>query len=95
MAIDSEAKRKSSTHFVSPFFPQLIPPDGTIAQGDRQAAAWCYSGILAGAAEAAVTSVRIFLTFVGKTLGLTFSEIEPGITMAGNASGVTITGDRG
>ncbi len=47
MAIDSEAKRKSSTHFVSPFFPQLIPPDGTIAQGDRQAAAWCYSGILA------------------------------------------------
>ncbi len=95
MSIDSEAKRKSSTHFVSPFFPQLIPPDGTIAQGDRQAAAWCYSGILAGGAAAAVTSIRIFLTFVGKTLGLTFSEAEPGITMAGNTPGVTITGDRG
>ena len=94
MAIDSEAKRKSSTHFVSPFFPQLIPPDGTITQGDRQAAAWCYSGILATTA-AVVTTVRIFLTFVGKTLGLTFSETEPGITMAGNAPGLTITGDRG
>ncbi len=94
MAIDSEAKRKSSTHFVSPFFPQLIPPDGTIAQGDRQAAAWCYSGILA-ATPSVITTVRIFLTFVGKTLGLTFSETEPGVAMAGNAPGLTITGDRG
>ncbi|KKK74513.1 hypothetical protein LCGC14_2883010 [marine sediment metagenome] len=94
MSIDSEAKRKSSTHFISPFFPQLIPPDGTIAQGDRQAAAWCYSGILA-ATPSVITVVRIFLTFIGKTLGLTFDEAEPGITMAGNAPGVTITGDRG
>ncbi len=38
---------------------------------------------------------RVFLTFAGKTLGLTLSEAEPGITMAGNAPGVTITGDRG
>lgn len=95
MSIDSEAKRKSSTHFVSPFFPQLIPPDGTIGQGDRQAAAWCYSGILAGAVAPVVVSFRIFLSFVGKTLGLTFSEAEPGITMTGNTPGITITGDRG
>ena len=38
---------------------------------------------------------RMFLTFAGKTLGLTLSEANPGITMAGNAPGVTITGDRG
>ncbi len=38
---------------------------------------------------------RMFLTFVGKTLGLTLSEANPGITMAGNAPGVTITGDKG
>ncbi len=38
---------------------------------------------------------RMFLTFGGKTLGLTLSEANPGITMAGNAPGVTITGDRG
>ncbi len=38
---------------------------------------------------------RMFLTFAGKTLGLTLSETEPGITMAGNTPGVTITGDKG
>ncbi len=32
---------------------------------------------------------RVFLTFAGKTLGLTLSETEPKITMASNAPGVT------
>ena len=95
MAIDTDAKLQSATHFIMPFYPPLPTTDAVFTQADTQAIAWCYSGILAGAAAAAVTSVRIFLTFIGKTLGLTFSEAKPGITMAGNAPGVTITGDRG
>lgn len=90
MSIDSEAKRKSSTHLLMSFYPQLILVDGTIGQADRMAAAWWYNGIMIK-----LPSVGIFLTFVGKTLGLTFSEEEPGITMTGNSPGITIQGDRG
>ncbi len=45
MAIDTEAKRASATHFLVPSWTQLVFPDGTIDAGDRQASAWCYSGI--------------------------------------------------
>ena len=93
MSIDTEAKRKSATHFLMPFYPQLIPPDGTMGQGDRQAAAWCYSGILA-ATVAAITVTKIFLTFVGKTMGLTFAEAEPGLAVTGTSPGLTIEGDK-
>ena len=50
MAIDSVAKRASA---ILPGMPRpILPiPDGTIAQGDRQAAAWLYSGILAAEPE--------------------------------------------
>ena len=94
MAIDTDAKFQSATHFIMPFYPPLPTTDAVFTQADTQAIAWCYSGILA-ATPSVITVVRIFLTFIGKTLGLTFDEAEPGITMAGNAPGVTITGDRG
>lgn len=38
----------SSLAFLKPFYPISIFPDGTIDQGDRQAATWSYSGVLAG-----------------------------------------------
>ena len=50
MAIDTAAKRASSTLFVVPSFAIGVIPDGTIDQGDRQAVVWMYSGILAEAA---------------------------------------------
>lgn len=48
MAIDSAAKRAS---VVGVLFAAtiLIPPDGTVAQADRQTAASMYGGIAAGA----------------------------------------------
>lgn len=46
MAIDTRAKRVSSLGDWQP----LPFPDGAIDQGDRQATAWVYSGILAGVA---------------------------------------------
>lgn len=53
MAIDSFAKRASATHFLVNSFTPVVVPDGTIGQGDRQASALTYSGILAGGAAPA------------------------------------------
>ena len=49
MAVDTASKRGSAICMLCPW--RAIPPipDGTIDQGDRQHAAWMYSGILAGA----------------------------------------------
>jgi len=93
MSVDTDAKLQSATHFIMPFYPPLPTTDSDITQADMQAVAWCYSGIIAGAVSA-VTTTRIFLTFVGKTLGLTFAEKEPGLAVTGTAPGLTIQGDR-
>jgi len=56
MAIDTETKRRSAavTALRLPFLPHILPvADGSIAQADRQHAAWLYGGI-AAAAPAAV-----------------------------------------
>lgn len=47
MAIDTVAKRASTLSLSTMILP---PPDGTIAQADRQSLTRYYSGILAGAA---------------------------------------------
>lgn len=52
MAIDTAAKRGSAINPGSPWRSHLPFPDGTIGQGDRQAVAFWYTGILAeGAAS--------------------------------------------
>jgi hypothetical protein len=48
MAIDTAAKRSSAVHVGAAWRGQVPFPDGTIDQGDRQAVALLYSGILAG-----------------------------------------------
>lgn len=48
MAIDSRQKRQSAYKILTPWFEQGVHPSGTIGQAQRQAAAWVYSGILAG-----------------------------------------------
>lgn len=49
MAIDTAAKRHSALSWGQPW--RTPPrPSGTIGQGPRQAAAFCYSGILAAGA---------------------------------------------
>jgi len=47
MAVDTKQKRQSALNFLRAFSPRLLFPDGTINQGDRQAALVSYSGILA------------------------------------------------
>lgn len=49
MAIDTAAKRSSAINIASPWRSQIPFPDGAIGQGDRQAVAFFYSGILAAA----------------------------------------------
>lgn len=50
MAVDTAAKRVSVVHILKPWRGVAAFPDGTLAQGDRQALALLYSGILAGGA---------------------------------------------
>jgi hypothetical protein len=57
MAIDTAAKRASAINPGSPWRAHVPFPDGAIGQGDRQATAFWYSGILAGAAVAAIPDV--------------------------------------
>ena len=47
--LDTRSKRASSVNVLKPYAADLILPDGTIDQGDRQHSAWAYSGILAAA----------------------------------------------
>jgi hypothetical protein len=47
MAIDTAAKRQSTSSWGLPWRTPPFP-DGTIGQGDRQAAGFMYSGIAAG-----------------------------------------------
>lgn len=47
--LDTAAKRSSGINVASPWRSRLPFPDGTINQGDRQAVAFMYSGISAGA----------------------------------------------
>lgn len=49
MAVDTKNKRSSAIFPGSPWRGMLPAPDGTIDQGDRQATAFVYSGIEAGA----------------------------------------------
>lgn len=49
--LDSRSKRASSVNILKPFMADLVLPDATISQGDRQHIALAYSGILAGAAS--------------------------------------------
>jgi hypothetical protein len=53
MAIDTRLKRASAISIIVPFMVPGVEPDGTIEARDRQAQAWVYSGILAGAAVVA------------------------------------------
>lgn len=45
--LDTRSKRASSAQMLAPYILALPAPDGTIDQGDRQHAAWTYSGIVA------------------------------------------------
>lgn len=71
MPIDSAAKRASATLFSVPAYQVGIFPDGTIAQGDRQAATWMYSGILASAAAETLLALKSLVLEIASGLGMT------------------------
>ena len=48
MAVDTVAKRFSAINYGMSWRGASVLPDGTVGQGDRQAVAFLYSGILAG-----------------------------------------------
>lgn len=43
--LDTRSKRASSVNVLKPYILDLVFPDGTISQADRQHSAWDYSGI--------------------------------------------------
>ena len=55
MALDTAVKRASAINVTAPWRGLLPFPDGTIDQGDRQATAYQYSGILAGGGSPAAS----------------------------------------
>jgi len=57
MAVDSKADRASATALLVPSMAPYIMPDGSIAQADKQAAAWCYGGVLAATVSAYSTEI--------------------------------------
>jgi hypothetical protein len=73
MAIDTAAKRASAINPGSPWRAHVPFPDGAIGQGDRQAVAFWYSGILAGAA-AAQPSGRLEYTLPDSRLKFTLPD---------------------
>ena len=84
MAVDTATKRFSMMSFGNPVAQRLpYPPDGTIAQGDRQTFLHGYSGILWGAAS---TFCKMFLTIAGT---------YPAISMSGAVATITMTGAKG
>ena len=73
MAINSAAKRMSAASVA--LDEAYVPPDGTLAQGDRQTIALCYGGILATAS--AVVSGLLFVFFSMKKPSLAFTMLKP------------------
>jgi len=65
MAIDTAAKRCSSINVSCPWRGPGIVPDVAFPQGEKQAAVYLYSGILAGGAAPAITLIQRTLTGVG------------------------------
>jgi hypothetical protein len=66
MALDSRQKRMSAMHLSAPWRGPLVDaPEGGTTQGNRQAAAWMYSGILASGGAPAVTPKNLLLLGVG------------------------------
>lgn len=61
--LDTRAKRSSGISVGQPWRVKLPAPDATIAQGDRQAVSFMYSGILA--ASAAGVTTHIFMGLFG------------------------------
>lgn len=59
---DTAGKRMSATSLLVPSMVPAIFPDGTIAQEDRQAVSWSYSGISAFEViiQAIVATIRVF-----------------------------------
>ena len=49
--LDTRSKRASSVNILKPFMADLVLPDATISQGDRQHIVFAYSGILAAASS--------------------------------------------
>lgn len=56
MALDTAAKRSSAINVGLPWRARLPFPDGAVAQDDRQAVAFMYSGIAAGISFADATT---------------------------------------
>ena len=78
--LDTRSKRASSVNLLSPWALDLVLPDGTLNQGDRQHSAWDYSGILAGGAPVVTTQGWEAITF-----GYPSTQVTPntGITLGG------------
>lgn len=74
MAIDTVGKRFSALHIGCPWRGVCVLPDGAIDQGDRQAAAYLYAGILL---PAVVVFVGKILTFQRRAHIAVFRRPEP------------------
>ena len=66
MAADTAAKRYSAMDLGGPWRGLTVVPNATIPQGERQAAMFLYSGILASGAVAPIGRRLLSLTLVGR-----------------------------
>ena len=72
MAIDTAQKRMSAVHVASPWRGAMVDPtESGFTQGNRQAAAFMYSGILASGGAPAEEAVRFvgFMSDIGRFMG--------------------------
>ena len=98
MAVNTAAKRASATQFVVPIYAPGIFPDGTIAQGDRQAIAWIYGGILAeeaAAVELEVVDLTLWprstdITLHTRSTDLTIDDRSMDLTLKDRSTDLTI-----
>ena len=65
MPVNTRAKRSSAINLRSPWRGLWPAPDASVGQGDRQAVAFLYSGILASGAIAVQPHRRLTLLKIG------------------------------
>ena len=87
--LDTAAKRKSSVSMLMPFMPPGVIPGG-VAQENRQAGAWSYSGILAAVVTPIIGILRA--TFTGKQPGVIYTGKQPDVSFIGKQPGITFEG---
>ena len=89
MAVDSALKRSSATDLLMPYRGWVYPSGSDVGQAEKQAASFCYSGILAAVPIVGYLAV----TWDAKAPGFEYESKAPAFVFVPKAPGFEFTNE--